>query len=310
MGIISLKRHKMATLIFVTTLVGLIVCPSAYGSVGRFSDEFEPTFGGHRVRVSGRSNQLLSLSLDKYSGSGFRSKQEYLYGRVDMQVKLVGGNSAGTVTTLYLTSDQSTGTHDEIDFEFLGNVTGQPYTLHTNVFSRGKGNREQQFHLWFDPTENFHTYSFVWNPKLIMFLVDETPIRVFRNYENHGVAFPKNQPMRICSSLWNADDWATQGGLVKTDWAKAPFTAYFRNFNIDACVGPIRGRSSCVTGPTTFTHSERPAYKKPSRGSWRTHDLDGNGRNRMRWVQKHFMVYDYCKDWKRFSQGFPPECKH
>lgn len=102
MGIISLKRHKMATLIFVTTLVGLIVCPSAYGSVGRFSDEFEPTFGGHRVRVSGRSNQLLSLSLDKYSGSGFRSKQEYLYGRVDMQVKLVGGNSAGTVTTLYV----------------------------------------------------------------------------------------------------------------------------------------------------------------------------------------------------------------
>jgi len=30
--------------------------------------------------------------------------------------------------------------------------------------------------------------------------------------------------MRIYSSLWNADDWATRGGLVKTDWSQAPFT--------------------------------------------------------------------------------------
>ncbi|KNA11675.1 hypothetical protein SOVF_133150 [Spinacia oleracea] len=284
MGIFSNEHdNKVVVLKMAIMVVVVVMVSSTAYAAGNFFNDFESTFGGHRVQISGPGSEQLALSLDQGSGSGFRSKKEYLFGRIDMQMKLVPGNSAGTVTTLYLTSDQSTGRHDEIDFEFLGNVSGQPYTLHTNVFSQGQGNREQQFHLWFDPTSNFHTYSIVWNPKLIMFLVDETPLRVFRNYENKGITFfPKSQPQKIHASLWNADDWATQGGLVKTDWSKAPFTAFYRNFNIDTSAD----------------------------GKWRNHDLDANSRSRMEWVQKNYMVYDYCIDWKRFSQAFPPECKH
>ncbi|KAL7242362.1 hypothetical protein ACSBR1_014856 [Camellia fascicularis] len=203
----------------------------------------------------------------------------------------------GTVTTYYLSSEGPT--HDEIDFEFLGNSSGDPYTLHTNVYCQGKGNREQQFFLWFDPTTDFHTYSILWNPHRIVFSVDGTPIREFKNMESKGIPFPKDQPMRVYSSLWNADDWATKGGLVKTDWKKAPFTASYRNYKADACIWS-EGASSCNS-------------KSPTSNSidylWMSEKLNSTSLERMKWVQKNHMVYNYCIDKMRFPEGLAPECK-
>ncbi|KAK4770160.1 hypothetical protein SAY87_030692 [Trapa incisa] len=283
-----LLLHAAATLVLVSSLVG------GYG--GNFLSECDVTWGGRRARIS-EGGQLLTLSLDRASGSGFQSKQHYLFGRIDMQVKLVPGNSAGTVTTYYLSSKGPD--HDEIDFEFLGNLSGNPYTIHTNVYAHGRGNREQQFHLWFDPTRDFHTYSIIWGPQQIIFSVDNIAIREFKNMESSGVPFPNKQPMRMYSSLWNADDWATMGGKVKTDWSKAPFTASYRNFKVNGCAYSGR-RSSCA------------ARGSSSRGgsAWKTQGggLEAGWRQKLRWVQKNFMIYNYCTDTKRFLQGLPTEC--
>ncbi|XP_050220174.1 probable xyloglucan endotransglucosylase/hydrolase protein 25 [Mercurialis annua] len=270
----------------VVVIMGCLVCASA----ASFSEEFDVSWGNGRGRLE-KNGELLTLSLDKASGSGFQSKKEYLFGKIDMQLKLVPRNSAGTVTAYYM---KSAGYRwDEIDFEFLGNLSGEPYTVHTNVYCNGKGDREQQFRIWFDPTTHFHTYSILWNPHSIVFSIDGIPIRQFKNLEWVGVPFPKKQAMRIYSSLWNADEWATRGGLIKTDWSQAPFTSSYRNFKAQACTLAF-GKHVCTPNIAYMLRQE----------------LDATSLKRLRWVQKNHMIYNYCTDTKRFPQGFPPECRY
>nr|GMD50963.1 probable xyloglucan endotransglucosylase/hydrolase protein B [Ipomoea batatas] len=160
-----------------------------------FARNYVPTWALDHIKDFNAGSEI-HLYLDNRTGTGFESKGSYLFGHFAMQIKMVPGDSAGTVTAFYLSSQSNV--HDEIDFEFLGNRTGEPYILQTNVYTGWPG--------------------------------------VFKNNKRLGVKFPFNQPMKIYSSLWNADDWATRGGLEKTDWSKAPFVAAYKGFNIDGCL--------------------------------------------------------------------------
>ena len=124
------------------------------------------------------------------------------------------------------------------------------------------------------------------------------PIRVFRNYENEGIAYPNKQGMRVYSSLWNADIWATQGGRVKIDWKVAPFIARYRSFRARACKwnGPV-STSQCASN-TAANWWSSPTYSKLSNSKF----------GQLTWVRDNYMIYDYCKDTKRFNGKIPPEC--
>ncbi|KAL5560906.1 hypothetical protein UlMin_030653 [Ulmus minor] len=181
---------------------------------------------------------------------------------------------AGIVVAYYLTADQPN--RDEIEYEFLVNVDGQPYILQTNIFADDFDNNEERINLWFDPTKDFHTYSILWNLYQIV---------VYRNHADKGVGFPRWQPMSIKVSQWKGDSWATRGGKEKIDWSKGPFVASLGNHKIDGAV------------------SSTNRWHKESFSS-----LTSTQRRLFNWVRKCHMIYDYCQDNQRFQNNFPKEC--
>ncbi|CAI0539354.1 unnamed protein product [Linum tenue] len=279
------SHHHLMLLLLATALTGAMGAAPKKPVNVPFGRNYAPTWAFDHIKYFNGGNDI-QLVLDKYTGTGFQSKGSYLFGHFSMQIKMVPGDSAGTVTAFYLSSQNSE--HDEIDFEFLGNRTGQPYILQTNVFTGGKGDREQRIYLWFDPTKDYHSYSVLWNNYLIAFFVDDVPIRVFKNLKNLGVKFPFEQPMKIYSSLWNADDWATRGGLEKTDWSKAPFIAAYRGFHVDGCEASVQGKRWW----------DQREFQ----------DLDSYQYRRLQWVRNKYTIYNYCQDRVRYPV-MPNECK-
>ena len=89
----------------------------------------------------------------------------------------------------------------------------------------------------------------------------------------------------------NADDWATQGVLIKMDWSHAPFISTYNNFSIDACKHSAGMTARCSSW------WDEPAYAS----------LDAKQRLKLKWVEEKYMTYDYCKDSVRFATP-PTEC--
>ncbi|CAL5007160.1 unnamed protein product [Urochloa decumbens] len=286
-----MARRPLA-LLAVAVAVLLLCSPSA-SAQSAWLDEFT-TDGEVRAHFDASGKQVASLVLDRRSGAGFNSTQKYLFGEFNVEMKLVPGNSAGTVTSFYLTSGE-TGAgddHDEIDMEFMGNSTGAPTVLNTNVWASGDGKKEHQFYLWFDPSADFHKYTVIWNPKNIIFRVDDVTVRVFRRYAD--LPYPDAKPMAVHATLWDGSYWATEKGKVPIDWDGAPFVVSYRGYTADACVvsGDGDGKGKCPDG----------------RNEWMDRELDDTDRLTVAWARRNCLQYNYCEDGWRFPKGFPGEC--
>lgn len=49
-------------------------------------------------------------------GCGFQSKNKYMFGKASAQIKLVDGDSAGTVIAFYVRNENQTNIHQEYSY--------------------------------------------------------------------------------------------------------------------------------------------------------------------------------------------------
>jgi len=311
-SISSFHKLVLVVALFLTNEASVVVMPvsadqslqppspsvsvTSYFKTVAFDESYSNLWGAGHQNVS-QNGKAVTLKIDRYSGGGFKSKKPYSYGLFNAALKLQAGYTAGIVTTFYLSNSQVyPDQHDEIDFEFLGTIPGEPYKLHTNIYGNGTGDgnipsrvgREQQFHLWFDPTQDFHNYTIFWTPQHIMFLVDNIPIRQFQKLKSVESQYP-SKPMSIYATLWDASDWATDGGKYKANYSYEPFLSTYTNLITSGCTPDQRDCKSDYLDqlvPSTLSKDQKEAIE---------------------FVRSNYMIYDYCQDVSRYPKGLP-EC--
>lgn len=101
-----------------------------------------------------------------------------------------------------------------------------------------------------------------------------------RRYGRKSDATFPTRPMWVYGSIWDASSWATEDGKYKADYKYQPFVGKYRNFKLG--------------GPASASPSSSPGLSQQQRSA-------------MDWVQRNYLVYDYCHDPKRDHTQIP-EC--
>ncbi|XAR65055.1 Xyloglucan:xyloglucosyl transferase, partial [Bertholletia excelsa] len=300
------KIHLLSLLISCIVVVissGLYGPPSVPCLTGRFKqvpiNQGYSEFFGHlniHLRNNGSNADII---LDKSSGSGLVSYNKYNYGFFSAGIKLPSGFTSGVVVAFYLSNaDVFPQNHDEIDFELLGHEKRRRWVLQTNIYGHGsdRTGREEKIYLWFDPTQEFHQYSILWNSHHIVFLVDNVPVRELVNYANISSFYP-SKPMSVYATIWDGSDWATHGGKYPVNYKYSPFVASFGGMEMEGC----------IQHPTISCSRRSRSRSDPVRGQ-EFFKLSPEQINALKWARKNLLFYSYCRDTNRYKV-LPPECK-
>nr|CAB3453317.1 unnamed protein product [Digitaria exilis] len=248
-----------------------------------FDEGYAQIFGSGNLALL-RDGRRVRLALDESTGSGFASQDLFLHGFFSAAIKLPADYAAGVVVAFYLSNgDVYEKTHDELDFEFLGNVRGREWRVQTNVYGNGSthAGREERYDLPFDPTDDFHHYSILWTSR-----------RIVVRTAAMGAAFP-SKPMSLYATIWDGSSWATLGGRYRVNYKYAPFVAEFADL-------VIRG---CAVDPTAVADST----SCDASASLESLAVADEQRVAMAAFRRAHTSYSYCHDRRRYPAALP-EC--
>ncbi|XP_028783709.1 probable xyloglucan endotransglucosylase/hydrolase protein 33 [Neltuma alba] len=309
------QKHVLSVLMIILCLV-LCVCSHerhyyTAPSVTPLTDSFphvlvdlwfSKSFGASNIKFL-NNGSMATLALDKTSGSGVVSRTRYYYGFFSAAIKLPAGQSSGVVVAFYLSNaDVFPHNHDEIDIELLGHDKRNDWVIQTNIYANGSVStgREEKFYLWFDPTQQYHHYSILWNNYHTVFLVDNIPVREFTHGSKYPSIYP-SKPMSVHATIWDGSKWATHGGKYPVNYKYGPFVVSFTEMELTGCKSnPTESTvPSCgeVISSSSLDPVNGPEFTKLSQQQIEAMD----------WARRKLMFYSYCNDRPRFKV-LPPEC--
>lgn len=146
-----------------------------------------------------------------YRCGEIQSQQRFGYGTYEARIKTNDGSGLNAAFFTYIgpVHDER---HDEIDFEIL---TANPREVTVNTYVDGKPHHGAVHPMPRPANEEFHTYSFVWEPGRLSWYVDGEPIHTVED------AILPERPQKIYLSIWGTEtlnDW--MGPFVHPDQPK------------------------------------------------------------------------------------------
>lgn len=289
--------------LFVISFFSLNAVTSAFNvTTIAFDEGYVPLFGEANLDKS-YDGTAVKLILNRYSGSGFISSDMYQYGLFSASVKLPSDYTAGIVVAFYMSNgDVFKKNHDELDFEFLGNIWGKQWRVQTNIYGNGSTSRgrEERYFLPFDPTKEFHRYSILWTTDEIIFFIDDTPIRYVKRAADMGGDYPA-KPMSVYATIWDASTWATSGGKHRVNYQYGPFVSEFTDLALVGC------KSDPIQEPSTAASEDQCSAADDEITGSGLANMTPEKRRRMLEFRERYMSYSACYDRLRYPNP-PPGC--
>jgi len=202
-----------------------------FGSDPIAADPF--VFTGSSLQITGTITppELLAAANNQPYLSGVISTQDKFqltYGYVEMKAKLTGGQ--GLLSTFYLFNQDFMKNKPEIDIaEYIGGRPDkiyQTYHYYDSIRNRDpNGERHStptmETQMGFDLSADFHTYSVLWEPDLVVWYIDGNEVRRLT-----GVRI-SDEPMNIVAQLVVGSEWigepdaSTLPKVLEIDYIKA-----------------------------------------------------------------------------------------
>ncbi|URD80876.1 xyloglucan endotransglucosylase hydrolase protein 30 [Musa troglodytarum] len=235
-----------------------------------FDEGFSHLFGNDNL-VRSSDGRTARLTLNRYSANDM-----YHHGFFSASIKLPSDYTAGVVVAFYTSNgDLFEKTHDELDFEFLGNVRGKDWRIQTNVYGNGSTSRGRE--------ERFY--------------VDDTPVREVVRSDAMGGDYP-SKPMSVYATIWDGSTWATGNGKYKVNYKYEPFVSDFSDLVLRGCrADPIQQVDSAAARRCAEANDELLAADFAL--------MTPKKRAAMRRFRERYMAYSFCYDTNRYPVAFP-----
>ncbi|GJP68943.1 hypothetical protein CLOP_g25579 [Closterium sp. NIES-67] len=268
---------RLFAVILAVTVAAMAALASAQGGDPSFNRNFAFSSWCKPPYCTRGADGSVALAVNAKSVGAFESTGIYSYGVYSVRMKLPAGYSGGIIPCLYLITPGAVSyqsIHDEIDLEFLGGTDPMNITIHTNLITGGQVKLEQ-FRFPFDPSAAFHTYTIVYSPDRVVWMIDNTPIRI--TARTPGKPFPSDN-VKIMGSIWDASSWSK----LKPSFARGPIVVQYSNFDV---------RRTCRVPPSGAVPPCK-AWRSPARAPWMASPTAGQ-LARFRQYRQRFLVADY-----------------